>query len=62
VQTVARKVLALRRGAGPSASNPLEVRRVVVNDKMQKAYVYYCAAPPGRQFAEDFVPYDSRNI
>ncbi|MBV9333575.1 MAG: hypothetical protein JO146_06175 [Candidatus Eremiobacteraeota bacterium] len=32
------------------------MRRVVVNDKMQKGYVYHCTAPPGRQFAKDFAP------
>ena len=33
-----------------------DVRRVVVNDKMQKGYVYYCTAPPGRNFDRGFTP------
>jgi hypothetical protein len=47
---------ALRRGAGPPAPKLLDVRRVVVNDTMQKGYVYYCTALPGRNFDEGFAP------
>ncbi len=31
-------------------------RRVVVNDRMQRGYVYFRTAPPGRQFAAAFRP------
>ena len=31
-------------------------RRVVVNDKMQRGYVYYRTEPAGRNFAPDFTP------
>lgn len=31
-------------------------RRVVVNDRMQQGYVYYCTEPAGRNFAPGFVP------
>jgi hypothetical protein len=31
-------------------------RRVVVNDKMQRGYVYYRTEPVGRNFADDFRP------
>ena len=31
-------------------------RKVVVNDKMQRGYVYYCTAAPGRDFAPRFTP------
>jgi hypothetical protein len=31
-------------------------RRVVVNDKMQRGYVYYRTEPPGRNFAPAFRP------
>ena len=31
-------------------------RRVVVNDRMQRGYVYYRTAPVGRQFAPGFQP------
>ena len=31
-------------------------RRVVVNDKMQRGYVYYRTEPAGRNFASDFTP------
>jgi hypothetical protein len=31
-------------------------RRVVVNDKMQRGYVYYRTEPPGQHFAPDFKP------
>jgi hypothetical protein len=31
-------------------------RRVVVNDKMQKAYRYECSAPVGRDFDPEFKP------
>ena len=31
-------------------------RRVVVNDKMQRGYVYYRTEPVGRHFAPDFRP------
>lgn len=32
------------------------MRRVVVKDKMQRGYVYYCTAPRGRHFAKEFAP------
>jgi hypothetical protein len=32
------------------------VRRVVVNDRMQRGYVYVCAEPRGRNFSPDFKP------
>jgi hypothetical protein len=31
-------------------------RRVVVNDRMQRGYVYYRTEPPGRNFAAGFEP------
>jgi hypothetical protein len=31
-------------------------RKVVVNDRMQRGYVYYRSEPPGRNFAPDFTP------
>jgi hypothetical protein len=31
-------------------------RRVVVNDKMQRGYVYFLVEPPGRNFAPEFRP------
>ena len=31
-------------------------RRVVVNDKMQRGYVYYVTEPPGRNFDPGFAP------
>ena len=31
-------------------------RRVVVNDRMQRGYVYYCREPAGRNFDPAFVP------
>jgi hypothetical protein len=31
-------------------------RKVVVNDKMQRGYVYYCTEPAGRNFAPEFRP------
>jgi hypothetical protein len=31
-------------------------RRVVVNDRMQRGYVYYCTEPIGRNFAVEFKP------
>jgi hypothetical protein len=31
-------------------------RRIVVNDMMQRDYVYYCTEPVGRNFAPEFVP------
>jgi hypothetical protein len=31
-------------------------RRVVVNDKMQRGYVYYCTEPVGRNFDPRFAP------
>jgi len=32
------------------------MRKVVVNDRMQRGYVYYCTAPIGRNFATGFQP------
>jgi hypothetical protein len=32
------------------------MRRVAVNDKMQRGYVYFCSEPVGRNFAPDFKP------
>lgn len=32
------------------------MRRVIVNDKMQRGYVYYCTAPVGGNFAPGFKP------
>jgi hypothetical protein len=34
----------------------MKVTRVVVNDRMQRGYVYYRTAPIGRQFAPEFRP------
>lgn len=34
----------------------METRKVVVNDKMQKKYIYYCTEPVGRNFHPDFKP------
>ncbi|HEX3671823.1 MAG TPA: hypothetical protein VHT92_09005 [Candidatus Cybelea sp.] len=31
-------------------------KRVVVNDKMQRGYVYYLSEPPGRNFDSGFAP------
>jgi hypothetical protein len=31
-------------------------RKVVVNDRMQLGYVYYCTEPIGKNFASDFEP------
>jgi hypothetical protein len=31
-------------------------RKVVVNDKMQRGYVYFCTEPAGRKFAPGFRP------
>src|SRR3954464_15581203 len=39
-----------RRGADPMK------RKVVVNDKMQRGYVYYRTEPVGRNFAPEFRP------
>jgi len=32
------------------------MKRIVVNDKMQKGYCYTLTAPPGKKFAPDFKP------
>lgn len=34
----------------------MERRKVTVNDKMQKKYVYYCTEPAGRNFDPEFKP------
>ena len=34
----------------------MKKRRVVVNDQMQKNYVYYCTEPVGKNFHPDFRP------
>ncbi len=31
-------------------------RKVVVNDRMQQGYVYWCTEPPGRKFDPEFDP------
>jgi len=31
-------------------------RKVVVNDKMQRGYIYFCTEPVGRSFAPEFRP------
>src|SRR5688572_24471232 len=34
----------------------MKPRRVVVNDRMQKRYVYWLTEPPGKNFHPDFAP------
>lgn len=34
----------------------MKAKKVIVNDKMQRGYVYYLTAPVGKNFAPDFRP------
>lgn len=42
-------------GGDPEAPTLMN-RKVVVNDRMQRGYLYYCTEPVGRTFAPQFAP------
>src|SRR4051794_38070169 len=46
----------IARSTGDPLGSDRMKRKVVVNDKMQRGYVYYCTEPIGRNFAPEFRP------